>query len=120
MFLCNSFPLTKKSGVLLLKLELRLDKVVLKCTIDIKITILFCGQEFIDTYHFINYYDANNNSLLKKYGIYNVEEFQTKFIDKSINNIQEDLSFLIYHIHKRKELEKIGVQMPNNIIRTSL
>lgn len=92
----------------------------IEMTIDQKSKIHFCGKELLISYHFLTNYEITNRDLLKKYCIYTDEEFTEKFNDRAIDNIQEDLYRLNYHMQKRQELEKIGVKIPFNIIGSSI
>jgi len=52
--------------------------------------------------------------LLKKYCVYNDEEYWEKWND---NNFKDDLSNLNYHLQQRESLAKIGIEIPFYIIK---
>ncbi|TRX01345.1 tetratricopeptide repeat protein [Flavobacterium gawalongense] len=86
-----------------------LDKGFVNCCFDNKTTILFHGQEYIETYHFLKNYETKNQELLKKYCIYDDEEYWVKYNDSSF---EDDISSLNYHLQKREALAKIGIEIP--------
>lgn len=97
-----------------LKYSLTIDKSVIRCKIDNETTILFHGHEFLETYHFSKNYETKNEELLKKYCVYNDEEYWEKFNDF---DFKDDLSNLKYHLQQREALAKIGIEIPFNIIK---
>jgi tetratricopeptide (TPR) repeat protein len=103
-----------------LKYNSTLEEGLVNCCINIKTKILFCGEEFIETYHFLDIYETKNRELLQKYFVYTDEEFQTKFNDRNIKNIQNDLFRLQYHIREREALAKIGTEIPFYLIKNGI
>ena len=97
-----------------LQYNLTLEKSVVSCKIDRKTSILFQGQEFLEAYHFFKNYETKNAELLKKYCVYNDEEYWEKWND---NNFKVDLSNLNYHLQQREALSKIGIEIPFYIIK---
>lgn len=97
-----------------LKYSLTLDKSVVSCQIYNDTTLFFQGPEFLEAYQFLKNYNIKNEELLKKYCVYNNEEYWEKFND---NNFKDDLSNLNYHLQQREALAKIGIEIPFNIIK---
>lgn len=97
-----------------LKYSLSLEKSVVSCKIDNETTLFFQGQEFLEAYHFSKNYNTKNEELLKKYCVYNDEEYWKKYNE---NNFKDDLSNLNYHLQQRDALAKIGVEIPFHIIK---
>ncbi|HAT80225.1 MAG TPA: hypothetical protein DCS17_02105 [Flavobacterium sp.] len=97
-----------------LQYNLTLKKSVVCCKIDNKTTLFVKGQEFFEVYHFFKNYVTKNKELLKKYCIYNDEEYWEKYNDF---NFKGDLSNLKYHLQQREALAKIGVEIPFYIIK---
>ena len=87
---------------------------MVSCKIYNHTTLFFQGQEFLEAYHFFKKYETKNAELLKKYCIYNDEEYWKKWND---NNFKDDLSNLNYHLQQREALAKIGVEIPFHIIK---
>jgi len=85
---------------------------VIEYSLDKKTSVLFYGQEFLETFRFIANFKTDNNKLLQKYCIYNVEEFHLKYNDSRNKNIQKEIFRLKYHIRKREALAKIGIEVP--------
>jgi hypothetical protein len=97
-----------------LQYGLTLENSVVSCKIDNHTTLFFHGQEFLEAYHFLKNYETKNAELLKKYCVYNEEEYWEKWND---NNFKDDLSNLNYHLQQRDALSKIGVEIPFYIIK---
>lgn len=97
-----------------LKYSLTLEKSVVSCKIDNKTTLLFQGPEFLEAYHFSKNYNTKNEDMIKKYCVYNNEEYWEKFNDFYF---KDDLSNLNYHLQQRDALAKIGIKIPFNIIK---
>lgn len=97
-----------------LKYSLTLEKSVVSCKIDNETTLLFQGHEFLEAYHFLKNYNTKNEELLKKYCVYNDEEYWEKWNDF---DFKDDLSNLNYHLQQRDALAKIGIEIPFNIIK---
>lgn len=97
-----------------LKDNLTIEKSVVSYKIDNETTLFFQGSEFLETYHFLKNYSTKNEELLKKYCVYNDEEYWEKF-----NNFdfKDDLSNVNYHLQQREALAKIGTEIPFNIIK---
>ncbi len=91
-----------------------IDKGFVHFSFDNKTIILFQGQECMEAYHFYNNYSPKNEELLKKYCVYNDEEYREKWNDDSFD---DDLSNLNYHLQQRKALAKIGIEIPFYIIK---
>ncbi len=87
---------------------------MVSCKIYNKTTRFFQGPEFLEAYRFLKNYSIQNEELLKKYCIYNDEEYWEKWND---NNFKDDLSNLNYHLQQRDALAKIGVEIPFHIIK---
>ena len=94
--------------------RLTLAKSVVNCFIDINTNVFFHGQEFLEAYHFFKNYQTKNEELLKKYRVYNDEEYWEKWND---NNFKDDLSNLNYHLQQRDALSKIEIEIPFHIIK---
>jgi hypothetical protein len=99
-----------------LQYSLTLEKSVVSCKIYNHTTLFFQGQEFLEAYHFFKNYETKNAELLKKYCVYNDEEYWEKWND---NNFKDDLSNLNYHLQQRDALSKIGVEIPFYVIKSS-
>jgi hypothetical protein len=97
-----------------LKYSLTLEKSVVSCKIDNQTTLFFQGPEFLEAYHFSKNYNTKNEELLKKYCVYNDEEYWEKY---NHNSFKDDLSNLDYHLKQREALAKIGIEIPFNIIK---
>lgn len=87
---------------------------MVSCKIYNKTTLFFQDPEFLEAYRFLKNYSIQNEELLKKYCIYNDEEYWKKWND---NNFKDDLSNLNYHLQQRDALAKIGVEIPFHIIK---
>lgn len=99
-----------------LQYSLTLENSVVSCKIYNHTTLFFHGQEFLEAYHFFKKYETKNAELLKKYCVYNDEEYWEKWND---NNFKDDLSNLNYHLQQRAALAKIGIEIPFYIIKSS-
>lgn len=97
-----------------LQYSLTLENSVVSCQIYNHTTLFFHGQEFLEAYHFLKKYETKNAELLKKYCVYNDEEYWEKWND---NNFKDDLSNLNYHLQQREALSKIGIEIPFYIIK---
>lgn len=97
-----------------LKYRLTLEKSVVSCKIDNETTLFFHGHEFLEAYHFSKNYNTKNEDLIKKYCVYNDEEYWEKYNN---NSFKDDLSSLNYHLQQRDALAKIGIEIPFNIIK---
>lgn len=91
-----------------------LDKGFVKYCFGNQTTILFHGQEFFEAYHFLKNYKPKNEEFLKKYCVYNDNEFWEKYSDF---DFKEDLFNLNYHLQQREALAKIGVEIPFHMIK---
>ena len=97
-----------------LKLGTLLDEKFVNCCFNDKYTVLFHGQELAAASRFYNHYNPKNEELLKKYCVYNNEEYWEKWNDF---NFKDDLSNLNYHLQQREALAKIGIEIPFYIIK---
>jgi hypothetical protein len=97
-----------------LQYGLTLEKSVFCCKIYNDTKVFFHGSEFLEAYHFFKNYETKNVELLKKYCVYNDEEYWEKWND---NNFKDDLSNLNYHLQQREALAKIGVEIPYYVIK---
>ncbi len=96
-----------------LQYGLTLDKSVVSCKINHDTTLFFQGPEFLEAYHFLKNYNTKNEELLKKYCVYNNEEYWEKWNDF---DFKDNLSNLNYHLKQRAALAKIGIEIPFNRI----
>lgn len=96
------------------KYSTNIDKGFVNFNFDNKSIILFHGQECMEAYHFYNNYSLKNEELLKKYCVYNDNEYREKYND---DNFEDDLSNLNYHLQQREALSKIGIEIPFYIIK---
>jgi len=92
-----------------LQYSLTLENSVVSCKIYNDTTLFFHGQEFLEAYHFFKKYETKNEELLKKYCVYNDNEYREKYNDDSF---KDDLSNLNYHLQQRDALSKIGIDIP--------
>ncbi len=100
-----------------LKLGTLLDDKFVNCCFDHNYTVLFHGQELAAASQFFNHFKPKNEELLKKYCVYNNEEYWEKWNDYDFN---DDLSNLNYHLQQREALAKIGIEIPFYINKSSL
>lgn len=74
--------------------------------------IIFKGEEFTETFSFIEYYQENNENFLKKYKIYTNEEESKLQGLKGPHKELNDIFSLRFHIERRKVLEEQGIHIP--------
>jgi len=75
-------------------------------------SVNYNGEQFNQTFNFINSYQEHNEKLLKKYNTYTEEE-DMEAIDKRNSHSEEvDFFSLKFHLDKRKALEELGINIP--------
>jgi hypothetical protein len=72
----------------------------------------FKGAIFYETFHFFETYRNYFEPFLDKYSIYTRKEESELYNDENSGVDIDDLYSLRFHIKRRKELEKIGVNLP--------
>jgi hypothetical protein len=77
-------------------------------------TIISGIRIFLEAYHFLKNHNTKNEELLKKYCIYNEDEYWEKYNDF---DFKDNLSNLKYHLQQRDALAKIGIEIPFYIIK---
>jgi hypothetical protein len=98
---------------------IKYETVYEKGTIDLRYGIekkdepyIFKGTIFYETFHFFETYRNNSEPLLEKYSIYTRKEVSELYNDENSGAEISDLCSLRFYISRRKELEKIGVNLP--------
>jgi hypothetical protein len=75
-------------------------------------SVNYTGEQFNQTFNFINSYQVHNEKLLKKYNTYTQEEDMEAFDKHDSQSEEVDFFSLRFHLEKRKALEEIGINIP--------
>jgi hypothetical protein len=81
--------------------------------------ILFSGEEFFQTLNFVEFYKIHYWELLSKYTTYTEDEISRLFNNSNSQTETSEILSLKFHLEKRKELEKLGINIPFNINKTN-
>jgi hypothetical protein len=81
--------------------------------------ILFSGEEFFQTLNFVEFYKIHYWELLSKYTTYTEDEISKLFNNSDSQTDTSDILSLKFHLEKRKELEKLGINIPFDINKTN-
>lgn len=97
-----------------LKHGLKLKNGIIYCEANYNTTIIFDGNDFLETYLFLKSLLKYNIKLIKKYSIYDNKEFSYKDLDFCNKESTENVKSLKNHIKKREALAKLGIEIPYN------
>lgn len=81
--------------------------------VDSKDNFLLRGEIFSETFHFFEFYTINHRELLEKYSTFSSwKEMSELYNEENRDEGLNDYYSLQFHLNRRKELEKTGVNLP--------
>jgi hypothetical protein len=74
--------------------------------------IIFYGEEFDQTFNFLNFYTENHQNLFQKYTTYTDKEERELINKQGSGKDKVDILSLRFHLENRKAMEELGFSIP--------